>query len=90
MTIARSFRVTGRVQGVAFRAWTRATAEGLGLSGWVRNEDDGSVTGHLEGPREAVERMVTQLYEGPGAAAVSSVEVNETAPDGATGFEIRR
>ena len=87
---ARSFRVTGRVQGVAFRAWTRSTALGLGLSGWVRNESDGSVTGHIEGPRTAVDQMVTQLHEGPGAASVRAVETGDAVPEGAAGFEIRR
>jgi acylphosphatase len=43
-------RVTGRVQGVAYRAWAADAARGLGLSGWVRNEDDGSVTALLSAP----------------------------------------
>ena len=90
MTIARHFRVTGRVQGVAFRAWTRATATDLGLTGWVRNDPDGSVTGHLEGPREAVDRMITQLHGGPGAAVVNAVAVDEAPPSGAASFEVRR
>ena len=90
MTIARTFRVTGRVQGVAFRAWTRATATALGLSGWVRNEPDGSVTGHLEGPRAAVDGMITQLHEGPGAAVVRAVDVRDARPEGLGDFEIRR
>lgn len=90
MRVAVDFRVTGRVQGVAFRAWTRGMAERLGIAGWVRNEDDGSVSGHLEGPEPAVEKMITQLHQGPGAAAVRNVETADAAPRDLSGFEIRR
>ncbi|NRB17607.1 MAG: acylphosphatase [Rhodobacteraceae bacterium] len=48
--IALRARITGRVQGVTFRAWTRSEAEQRGLSGWVRNEPDGSVRALLIGP----------------------------------------
>ena len=46
-------RISGRVQGVSFRVWTQFEAEKLGLSGWVRNEDDGSVTALISGPESA-------------------------------------
>jgi len=85
-----AFRVTGRVQGVWFRGWTRATAQGLGLTGWVRNEADGSVRGAISGPAEAVAAMVRALQEGPEAARVVSVETSEAASEGWTGFEVRR
>ena len=90
MDIAVNFRVTGQVQGVAFRAWTRGQAEAAGLRGWVRNEPDGSVTGHLEGPEADVEAMVTQLFSGPGAARVQDVSHRRVPPEGLTGFGIRR
>lgn len=66
-------RVTGDVQGVNFRAWTQATAESLGLAGWVKNEDDGSVTALFAGPEPKVLAMVDKMWEGPGSAAVVNV-----------------
>ena len=72
-------RVTGRVQGVSFRDWTRAEATGLGLTGWVRNRDDGSVEALLAGPSDRVADMVRRLHEGPAAARVTDVA---TAPSG--------
>lgn len=89
MQIAVDFRVTGQVQGVAFRAWTRGMARSLGLAGWVRNEGDGSVTGRLEGLEAEVERMITALHQGPGAAAVRDVATERVPAEGHEGFEIR-
>ncbi|MWD26751.1 acylphosphatase [Aquicoccus sp. SCR17] len=87
--IARFVRITGQVQGVAYRAWTRGEAEKLGLAGWVRNEDDGSVTALFAGEEQAVTRMVTDCWSGPGAAEVRNVEEREAEPPEGTGFEIR-
>lgn len=72
-------RVTGRVQGVGFRAWTEREARRLGLTGWVRNEPDGAVTAFLAGPPEAVATMLEHLHHGPRGARVSGVE---TLPPG--------
>lgn len=87
--IARQARVMGRVQGVAFRAWTQGLAQSLGLRGWVCNNPDGSVTALLIGRPEQVDEMLDAMWAGPGAAAVRdvSVEVVSPAPD-VTGFEI--
>ncbi len=87
--VAVSARITGRVQGVAFRAWTRGEAERLGLSGWVRNEPDGSVRALIMGPAGAVDAMLDALKQGPPAARVSGVETEtvEPGPDMA-GFRI--
>ncbi len=84
-------RITGRVQGVAYRAWTRSTAMRLGLAGWVRNTHDGAVEALVQGDRDTVERMITAFYDGPGAAQVTQVETEpvEDVPD-MSGFEIRR
>ena len=87
---ARSFRVTGHVQGVAFRAWTKGQALHLDLAGWVRNEADGSVTGHAEGARDAVEKLIDALHGGPGAANVRDVRHEPVEPQDLKGFEIRR
>ncbi len=85
-----AFRVTGRVQGVWFRAWTRERAEALGLRGWVRNEADGAVAGLVAGEEERVREMVRALHEGPPAARVARVETSPGEDDGSVGFRIRR
>ncbi len=83
-------RVTGRVQGVSFRAWTRQEARRLGIAGWVRNEPDGAVTALLSGPDNAVDAMIRRLWNGPPAARVSGVETEERdTQDAFTEFEIR-
>jgi len=81
-------RVSGRVQGVAFRWEAQHAAQKLGVSGWVRNEPDGSVVAHVEGEPDAVNDMVVWLRTGPPAARVSNVAVRDAAPTGATSFEI--
>jgi acylphosphatase len=84
-------RITGRVQGVGFRAWTRRQAERRGLAGWVRNEPDGSVAALIAGPRAAVEAMVGLLHAGPPGAAVAGVEIGEAdASDVGRDFAVRR
>ena len=82
-------RVTGRVQGVNFRVWTRDEAHRLGLAGWVRNERDGSVCALLCGQAAAVDAMIERLREGPTAARVADVEVEDAAPrERPSGFTI--
>jgi acylphosphatase len=63
-------RVTGRVQGVNYRGWMRMEAERLGVDGWVRNEEDGSVSALLVGEEAAVATMMELLESGPPAARV--------------------
>jgi len=82
--------VSGRVQGVYYRANTRDTARELDLDGWVRNLDDGRVEAVFEGPREAVEPMIEWCHEGSPAASVEDVEVEYTNSESLSGFEIRR
>jgi acylphosphatase len=65
--------VQGRVQGVSFRYYTRLEANGLGLTGWVRNERDGSVTVVAEGTEEGLETFLEFLHLGPPGARVSGV-----------------
>ena len=77
MTIVRrAATVTGRVQGVSFRYYTERQAEALGLTGWVRNHEDGSVRLEAQGPEPAVEALVTWLHHGPPAARVDGVRVD--------------
>lgn len=68
-----SFRVTGRVQGVGFRWWAEAQAQGLGLSGFVRNDPDGAVSGVAEGGDAAMAAFRDRLAEGPSSARVADV-----------------
>ena len=86
--IARHVRVTGRVQGVWFRAWTRDQAQALGVSGWVRNQADGSVEAVVSGSSEAVAALIGALHEGPPAAEVENVRVTETEAPAEPGFRI--
>jgi acylphosphatase len=81
--------VSGRVQGVYFRATTRDTANELGVDGWVRNLDDGRVEAVFEGDPDDVEEMVEFCYEGSSRASVTEVEVTEEEPEGIDGFEVR-
>ncbi|MDQ0133197.1 acylphosphatase [Neorhizobium galegae] len=71
---AAMVRITGRVQGVGFRAWTREEAEQLGLTGWVRNEPDRSVLALIAGSPAGISQMLERFRHGPPGAAVSSVE----------------
>lgn len=84
------FIVTGRVQGVGFRAWTRRLAAELGVRGWVRNRADGSVEIHVSGRGEALGSFRDRVSEGPAFARVEGVKTMagaEDLPD--SGFEVR-
>jgi len=87
----RCVRVTisGRVQGVWYRAWTREEARDLGLDGWVRNRTDGSVEAVLEGMPGEVEAMLRLLWSGPPLARVDEVVVQDWNEPVAPGFEQR-
>ena len=89
MTIARHVRISGRVQGVFFRAWTRDEAKALGVHGWVRNCDDGSVEAFVEGEADAVERLLVLIREGPAHARVDEFSAEEAEPEGHHGFDVR-
>ncbi len=85
-----SARVVGRVQGVYFRGFTRNQARALGLTGWVRNEYDGSVRLEAEGPRAALEQLFAAVRRGPSEAWVDHVEVDWSEATGAFDrFEVR-
>ncbi len=83
-------RVFGRVQGVFFRASTKNKALELGLSGWCRNEPNGSVYIEVEGSDASAQEFITWCQIGPDLASVASVEVNEGEVSGFENFEIRR
>ena len=81
--------VSGKVQGVYYRATTRDTAREKGVDGWVRNLEDGRVEAVFEGPEEAVESMVEWCHTGSPAADVEDVAVEYEEPQAEDGFEIR-
>ncbi|RWG85403.1 acylphosphatase [Mesorhizobium sp.] len=81
-------RVSGMVQGVSYRVWTRNEAVRLGLTGWVRNERDGSVTALIVGADAAVAAMIDRLWQGPRGALVSKVDVEEASDDVPADFRI--
>lgn len=88
-TRAVEFTVTGGVQGVNFRSGCAEEAERLGVTGWVANEPDGSVSGHAEGEPDAVESLVSWLHQGPSSAEVEDVTVRDVSPREPDGFETR-
>ena len=81
--------VSGRVQGVYYRATTRDTARDVGVDGWVQNLEDGRVEAVFEGPEAAVEEMLDFCHEGPSAARVEDVAVSHEEPQGEDGFRVR-
>ena len=90
------FRVEGRVQGVGFRWWAREEARTLPLSGFVRNDPEGAVSGEADGGTEALEAFRAKLSQGPPQARVAALHWEVDAEDG-TGaqslpfpFEIQR
>jgi acylphosphatase len=76
-------RISGRVQGVAYRAWAERQAAQLSLSGWIRNRRDGSVEAVLCGNEDAVRNMVERCHRGPPLAQVAAIsqEVEPSAPE---------
>lgn len=89
MTVRLKVRVTGKVQGVFFRASCRAEAVRLGLSGFVRNAPDGSVEAAFEGDPDAVATMVEWCWRGPDRARVTAVETAPESPSGTSGFLVQ-
>lgn len=81
--------VSGRVQGVFFRDATVRRARELGLLGWVRNADDGTVLVHAEGPEPALRELVEFLGEGPPRARVEAVETESVKVEGHEQFAVR-
>jgi acylphosphatase len=83
-------RITGRVQGVWFRASTREEARRLALDGWVRNLPDGRVEAVFEGEEAALEGMLAWCRTGPPGARVDEVEAVRGPATGLEGFTILR
>ena len=81
--------MSGRVQGVFFRARCRDAARSTGVSGWVSNEPDGTVHAVFEGEPEAVDALVAWCRHGPADAVVVDVQVIDEEPTGEQGFRAR-
>ncbi len=87
--VRRRLVIHGRVQGVFFRDSLRECAESHGVAGWTTNRDDGSVEAVLEGPREAVQAVVSFCESGPPHAQVERVESSDEELEGLSRFEVR-
>ena len=85
-----SIRISGVVQGVFFRASTKAKAEELGIKGIVRNERDGSVYVEAEGDDKDLEEFIRWCQKGPARASVDNCEVNEGGFKGFCSFVVQR
>jgi len=84
--------VDGRVQGVGYREFVRSSADRFGVTGWVRNRNDGSVEARLRGTSEGVEAVVADMRRGPRFAEVATLRIEARArnEDASIGFEVRR
>jgi acylphosphatase len=81
--------VTGRVQGVGYRIWSERTASALGLRGWVPNRSDGSVELLATGGDDAIAELLAACRQGPRAAMVTDVTVEDAEDDASVGFSAR-
>ena len=82
--------VSGKVQGVFYRATAKEKADALGLSGWIKNTLDGNVEATVSGSDAAVEAFVNWCRQGPPKAQVADVEVTPKPDDGLQGFQVIR
>ncbi len=89
MSLTVKFRVSGRVQGVFFRISTKQQADTAGLSGWVRNCDDGDVEGMASGTAAQLDAFSRWLAEGPTSARVEELQINECDYQSFAGFVVR-
>ena len=87
--IARRVRIHGDVQGVSFRATCQGEAEARGVTGWARNELDGTVSAWFEGEPEAVEAIIEWCRGGPRTARVTTIDVQVVAPQERWRFDVR-
>lgn len=88
--MAKLYRVRGRVQGVGFRYFVNHSASALGVRGWVRNDDDGSVQVYAVGTTRQLSELAGYLWKGPRWAEVRGVEESEAALEDHSGFSVRQ
>lgn len=87
--IRRHLVITGRVQGVFYRGWMVGQARARGIDGWVRNRVDGSVEAVVAGAPEAIDAIIACCREGPSAARVDDIAIDDAPPENLSGFEQR-
>jgi len=87
--LARLYRVRGRVQGVGFRYFVERAASALGLAGWVRNLDDGSVEVYAAGNAAQLSELAGLLWKGPQWADVRGVDESEAPLEQHRGFSVK-
>ncbi|MDR9419434.1 acylphosphatase [Gracilimonas sp.] len=84
--------ISGRVQGVGFRHFTKTNARELGVNGWVKNLSDGRVEAYLDGEEKAVKELIERCKNGPAASYVKNIEENKVSDKQAeevNGFEVK-
>lgn len=86
----RHYRVSGRVQGVFYRASTAQKAESLGLTGWVKNLPDGCVEALACGAESALAALEAWMQQGPSHAVVDKLETRELAQDESESIDAQR
>jgi len=86
--IARRYTIRGRVQGVGFRWFVEVAAQEIGVTGWVRNLDDGRVEVYAVGDKAQLEQLNGRLWRGPMWSDVRGVEVMEAPVEKRAGFRI--
>ncbi|MFN2339862.1 MAG: acylphosphatase [Halanaerobium sp.] len=87
--VQKHIYISGRVQGVGFRAFTRSQAAVLDIKGWVKNLHDGRVEAVIQGEKNKVTQMIKKLKKGPSFARVDDFEISEEKLDDFNEFEIR-
>jgi len=87
--VTSRIKISGSVQGVFFRRHAKAVADKLGLVGWIKNIDDGSVETLVSGEKGSVEKFIEWCKKGPGLSKVKQIEVRkDKAGEVFSGFEI--
>ncbi len=81
--------ISGRVQGVGYRAWTERTARALGLTGWARNRRNGDVEAVFAGPDDQIAAMLAACDQGPPMALVTDIRILEADDADATETDFR-
>ena len=89
MIATRHLIITGRVQGVGYRAWAAHAARDMGLDGWVRNRADGSVEAVVSGDAAKVRAFLNACHNGPALARVDEIAISDRAEVPEAGFVTR-